>query len=802
MVKMRYLLSFLSFLCIINLFAQENRKEISATRIEIAPNIDGILDEEVWRNLPVLTDFINHSPYNGTPCLQKSEVKVCYDDQALYVGAMLYDFPDSMGIELGPRDSFDEQNSELIEVYVSPFNDGINVFYFILSIHGVQSDAKLSAEGSQPVWDAVWEGETSIADSGWIAEIKVPFSAIRFSGNEVQDWGFNIIRYVPRHTEFSTWSYVSNELDQWWKHRGVLKGINNIEPPLRFSFTPYISSYLEKNVNDKWGSSFNGGMDLKYGIDESFTLDATLIPDFGQVQSDDVELNLTPYEIQYNEKRQFFTEGTELFNKGGIFYSRRIGTMPIDYDNVNEKLNTNERIVENPAETQLINSTKVSGRTSGGLGIGFMNSMTSNTYATVKDTITNAEREIQTQPFTNYNIFVLDQTLSNNSYVSLVNTNLWRKGYVANVTATDFRFSDRENMYRIRGIGALSQIYKNNMSDYGFYLETDIGKIGGDLRYNWGFYLVTDKYIPNDLGYLDVNNVLASKFVIGHHIFKPFGIFLELHNDLEFNLSRLFKPSGFTEFYISYELSATLVNRYFVNMHAMVVPLERKDYWEAREPGRVFNLPRYFHNCFHITSDTRQPFWFSIGGGISKSYSSGYDWLSYNFSFAPSVRINDQLSFSLETFFSKTLNDLGYVDKDIQNNIIYFGKRDLSVFESIIEANYIFTNRAFLNFRLRHYWSKVDYNTFYNLEDSGELQVNDYSLNHDINYNAFNIDMIFRWNFAPGSELQFSWKNIITTEYDEVNIGYWDNLANTLDAPQINSLSLKLLYYIDGSGLF
>ena len=340
------------------------------------------------------------------------------------------------------------------------------------------------------------------------------------------------------------------------------------------------------------------------------------------------------------------------------------------------------------------------------------------------------------------------------------------------------------------------------MNDYGFYLETDIGKIGGELRYNWGFYLVTDKYNQNDLGYLDRNNVLASSFVIGHHIFKPFGIFLELHNDFEFNLSRLFKPSRFTEFYISYELSATLVNRYLVDMHAMLVPVERKDYWEAREPGRVFNLPRYFHNCLHITSDTRQPFWFVAGGGISKSYSSGYNWLCYSFSFSPSVRINDQLSFTLETSLTKYLNDLGYVDKDIQNNIIYFGKRDRSILESIIEATYIFTNRAFLNFRLRHYWSKVDYNTFYNLENNGELQVNDYSLNHDLSYNAFNIDLAFRWNFAPGSELQFSWKEIINTEYDEVNIGYWDNLANTLDAPQINSLSLKLLYYIDGSGFF
>ncbi|MFH1197864.1 MAG: DUF5916 domain-containing protein, partial [bacterium] len=179
------------------------------------------------------------------------------------------------------------------------------------------------------------------------------------------------------------------------------------------------------------------------------------------------------------------------------------------------------------------------------------------------------------------------------------------------------------------------------------------------------------------------------------------------------------------------------------------------------------------------------------------SYSWKFDWLSYNLSVSPTLRVNDQLSLSFETFFMKILNDLGYVNKDAQNDIVRFGKRNRNVFENTIEANYIFSNRASLNFRLRHYWSKVDYDNFYDLQDDGYLLENNYAGNHDINYNAFNIDMTFKWNFAPGSELLLVWKNAIYNQNDDVNINYWNNLEDTWSAPQINSLSLKILYYID-----
>src|SRR5258705_10304557 len=164
-------------------------------------------------------------------------------------------------------------------------------------------------------------------------------------------------------------------------------GIKYIKPPLRLSFSPYFSSYVNNYPYNTPGiknttTSLNGGMDVKYGINDAFTLDMTLIPDFGQVQSDNQVLNLSPFEVKYNENRSFFTEGTELFNKGNLFYSRRIGGTPIHFGDVSGQLGANERVLKNPTESKLINATKVSGRTTKGLGVGFFNALTKPMYAT------------------------------------------------------------------------------------------------------------------------------------------------------------------------------------------------------------------------------------------------------------------------------------------------------------------------------------------------------------------------------------------------------------------------------------
>ena len=310
------------------------RKSIKAKRIEQTPVIDGIPDKGLWDQLPVATGFIQYDPYNGRKSVYETEIRFGYNETGLYMGAFMHDpHPDSISAELGKRDQIDELNTDYITADILPYNDGLTMFEFKISPAGLQSDNKFSAVGRESSWDAVWESAATINDSGWIAEVFIPYSALRFPKTEVQTWGINMWRNLNRRNEKSTWSWVPNNVGEIFKYYGTVTGMEGIKPPLRLSLWPYLAGYLEKTPSQKqWNNNIRGGMDLKYGISQSYTLDMQLIPDFGQVRSDDIILNLTPFEVRYDEKRQFFTEGTELFQKCDIFYTRRVGSVPKGYD--------------------------------------------------------------------------------------------------------------------------------------------------------------------------------------------------------------------------------------------------------------------------------------------------------------------------------------------------------------------------------------------------------------------------------------------------------------------------------------
>ena len=246
-------------------------------------------------------------------------------------------------------------------------------------------------------------------------------------------------------------------------------------------------------------------MDVKYGLTENFTLDATLIPDFSQVGFDDVQLNLGPFEQQFTEQRQFFTEGTELFNIGRLFYSRRIGARPIDQFEVEGNLAANEEIIDRPDKTTMLNAVKISGRTKKGLGIGFFNAFTQKAEAKIRNTVTGEVRKETIDPFTNYNIMVLDQQFNQNSSISLINTNVNRKGNFrdANATALDWPIEDKGSNYNIDGSFKMTNISDDpNETSTGYAFDTSIGKQSGNWRGEIGYNFENKDYNPNDLGIL------------------------------------------------------------------------------------------------------------------------------------------------------------------------------------------------------------------------------------------------------------------------------------------------------------
>ncbi|MEA1886729.1 MAG: DUF5916 domain-containing protein [Bacteroidota bacterium] len=787
------------------------QKSIAAIKTDNPPLIDGKLDDRVWQSADIADNFIQYSPFNGSPSKYKTEVRVLYDNTALYVGAMMYDpSPDSIYKELGERDSDYGLNADQFTVDISPYNDGINGAIFKVSVSGVQSD-RPPRSGSDyyrrngDTWDAVWESSTSVVENGWIAEIKIPYSALRFPKDEVQTWGINFWREVRRNREQSSWNYVNREVGSTFNHLGEMTQIRDIEPPLRLSFTPYVSGYIEQAPGESGPQfTYNGGLDLKYGINESFTLDATLVPDFGQVQSDDQVLNLSPYEVRYNEKRPFFMEGTELFNKGNVFYTRRVGSRPKGYYDVYDNLEPTEDVVYNPSESSLINASKVSGRTKSGLGIGVFNAMTNTMYATVEDMETGETRRVMTDPFTNYNMIVLDQSLKNNSYISLVNTNVWRNAendenfYNANVTGTEFNIQDKSRHYSISGQAAVSQkYYKDIENDYGHAFQLSGGKTGGAFRMEYQIEALSDTYDHNDMGYMRRNNELQNRLSVSYNIYQPFGKILSARNSLSYRHMMLYKPRVFTGSEINLSSNVTFINHMSFFLRAEYKPRGEDDYYEPRVDGWYYHRGKELSTSAFISSDRSK----KLSANVRLSYNKiwlPYDQYQYSFSVSPTFKISDRFSLDYEIEVRNRINDIGYVSYQEDPLMIYFGLRNNTIIENKLQSGFIFSANSYLSVRLRHYWSRADYlDQYYTLNDDGSLTETTLDENYDYNYNAWNIDVKYTWRFAPGSEMSLVWKNSIYSGSDQIFYDFMDNMRHMFDTGMTNSLSLKILYYLD-----
>ena len=372
-------------------FGQIIHRQLPAVRTAGKIIVDGDISDSAWKSAPVATEFVEFQPNIGKKesDANKTEVRILYDNNAIYVSGFCHESSrDSISTELVGRDVI--ASNDFIGVLFDTYHDQINGFGYYVTPLGEQYDAKYSSNGEDGSWNSVYYSEAKIVDGGWTFEMRIPYSAIRFGNKSPQDWGINITRKRSKSGQQFMWNPLDPKINGLFIQAGVWTKIENVKPPLRLSLSPYFSAYANHYPYNQpgkknWSSLINGGMDVKYGINQSFTLDMTLIPDFGQVQSDNQVLNLTPFEVKYNENRTFFTEGTELFSKGNLFYSRRIGGTPLHYDDVAGKINANERIISNPSETKLINATKISGRTASGLGVGVFNAVTNAQYAVVED---------------------------------------------------------------------------------------------------------------------------------------------------------------------------------------------------------------------------------------------------------------------------------------------------------------------------------------------------------------------------------------------------------------------------------
>jgi hypothetical protein len=792
-------------------FKTFSQKVINALPIQEKIIIDGELNEEAWKNATFTSDFVQIRPVPGKASPKETKVALLYSADAIYISAICYDHPDSISQVLSLRDDYNA-NLDVFGIFLDTYNDNQNGFYFGITSKGVQLDAKIISLDFNDQLNLVWNSAVKITEDAWVAELVIPYSAIRFPKKEIQEWGINFSRQISRYREESTWVAVNPDIENYLLESGDVQGIKNIEPPLRLALMPYVSGYLNHSKENGFSRSINGGMDIKYGINEALTLDVTLVPDFGQVVFDQQVLNISPFEIQFNENRQFFTEGTELFNKAGLFYSRRVGVQ--NFDNGNLALDSNERLLEIPGPAQLYNASKLSGRFKNGLGIGVFNGISAPRNAKIVNNLTNEQRNEILSPLTNYNVFVLDQNLKNNSSVTFTNTNVWRSGEFedANVSGLNFNLNTKKNTFNLSGGSSVSVIKGLNDSEIGHNLNIYAGKVRGNFIFGTAYLEESNTYNPNDLGFNQVNNRRILDISGGYRNFKPKWQKLnKIVVNASVSYNRLYQPNVYTSTYFNSGL--TLISKTFdaAGLRFNGAFTEFNDYFESRN-GNLFIAPRWRTVGGWISSNYQKKI--ALDAGLNYAFIDRADWSEYDYYLSPRFRLSDRIFLIPNWSQSFQLNaqgfafPFGYPFETISGKPI-FGKRDRVNSISSISLDYNMTNRMGLTFRLRHYRSVIQYESFFTLEENGRLEaIPNYSgldadgkSIYDVNYNAFTIDLQYRWVFLPGSEINVVWKNSIFTQDKRVDDYFWQNFSSTLNNGPTNSFSLKVIYWLDAQQL-
>ncbi|APU11023.1 hypothetical protein A5M85_12225 [Cellulophaga lytica] len=780
-----------------NVTAQKSIKIHKATEII---KIDGEATEAIWQQHLVAGNFIQTLPEAGKSSKQKTDIAILFDDSYLYVLGILYvDDENEISSQLTARD--DVGNADVFGIQIDPFGEAREGYDFSVTAAGVQSDQKITPTDTYANYNVVWQSKVKLYATKWIVEMKIPFNSIRFPKEDLSNFKINFQRITNALNEDAYWNPIRLDVDGYLNQLGKLNGLNSIAPPLNLSFNPFVSVVTEKSPAGTKNTTFNGGLDVKYVHKNAYTLDVSLIPDFSQAPSDDQIFNLSPFEVKFNENRQFFVEGTEIFDKGGYLYTRRIGGAPISKDNIH--LSEDEEVKENPVTSNIINLLKFTGKSKNGLSIGVLNGITAESEAEIKNINANTTRKVVTNPLTNYNAIVLDKALKNNSSLTFINNSVLRSGaiYDANLTALLYRYYNKNRTYSMYFKKALSQKYFSNTEDeFGHEYYGYAGKVSGKWRGGASIKLLDDKFDSNDFGYLSRNNELRFKGDLSYTNNKPKKIFSRYQVFLDHQQRYYYSLMKQEQTYYklgTYGVFKKNNHTFFAEFRYLA---KGKNFFEARTKDRHFNVPAQAETFLEYQTNSNKNISLSAYMVLVKYYNS--DVFTNEFITGYGLRARVGQHFSL--YFSQALEDkpngVGFI-KNEENDIV-FGSRKVKELNNAITLNYAVNSTLNVNMRLRHYWITVDYNNQFTLKNNGDFMTNNFSINpddYDDNFNQFNIDVLAKWQFAPASEVSLACKLGSNYYNAAVNSNYGTNLKRVLEENNSTTVSLKMTYFLDAN---
>ena len=822
----------------------------TASRATRPPVLDGRDDDEVWREALPITAFRQWQPTEDADPRFATEAKVVYDEHNIYVFVRAYDpHPDSILHILARRDTWTP--SDRIGVAIDSYHDRRSGYEFWVNPAGVKVDAVISNDGDEDdAWDAVWDVASAVDSTGWTAEFRIPLSQLRYAPRDENVMGIMIMRDIQRYTERLSWPVLRRSRSGWPSQMGELHGLLGLPSPRRLEVAPYA---VTKNVQVATSTGgvardqqITGGADVKYGITSNLTVDATLNPDFGQVEADPGVLNLSAFETFFPERRPFFIEGGGTFrfnvncsavNCGAerLFYTRRIGRAPQLSDTYGD--------ANSPTATTIIGAAKLTGQTPGGLTIGMLDAVTQHELGPQARTI---------EPLTNYLVGRLTQnfrhgesgvgamlTATNRQLDQWSEPTLRRSAYVAGF---DLRHRFLASRYQLTAhldfshvTGSPSAILATQTSSVHFFQRPDdgipldsartslggdaeeiaFGKVGGPLtRFETSYLRRSPGFEINDLGYLRRSDQQSWNNWFAFQFNHPTSLYLRAN--WNFNWWQYWTTDGLpTERAFNTNIHAQMTNRWWVHAGGTMGQLGSTfcDF-DCTRGGPAVRQDKYFSPWAGLEGDDRH----MIVPQLWVNYNNSNLGRSEYFNINPyaSIRVSSNFTPSIGINLTRNRNDQQSYDNFTDAaGITHYKTAHLEQREASIDLRFDYTMTRTLSLQVyaQPFISKGTYSNVRELSSDprakdydARFQPYDFLAHADtsasnnpagFNYKQFRSNVVLRWEYRPGSTLYLVWtQGRQDYQTQEGNQNFRGDVHNLFLLSPNNTLLIKASYWI------
>lgn len=844
-------------------------RSLQAVRVQGAPPaIDGDISDPAWSHAPVADGFVQLEPREGRPASERTEARLLYDDEAIYVAFRAWDSqPDSIAAQLTRRDQ--GSYSDRVHVVIDSYFDRRTAFHFAVNPLGVKMDLYRYDDTEEDTgWDAVWDAAAQTDSEGWTVEFRIPLSQLRFSEAEEQTWGINFARDIARRNETAVWAPLSRQDAAMVSRFGLLEGIRNLEPASRIEVLPYTATSVTRSPgnpeNPYWDATDPAGRvgaDLRIGVTNNLTMDLTVNPDFGQVEADPGQVNLTAFETFFPERRPFFQEGASIFRFGigmgdgdggneQLFYSRRIGRAP------QGEAPDDAEWSENPDRTRILSAGKLSGKTDSGWSVGLLNAVTG--AESIRSIVDDEEIEVEVEPLTNYSVARLQRDFREGaSAVGGIATATFRDGAAADelglrqeayAGGVDVRHRFRNQTMELRGyllgshvLGSEEAIHATQRSSARYFQRPDADHVELDPTASsltgwsaamellktsggpWRFGTITQTRSPgfevNDLGFMPRSDFFTQAAFVGYRQTEPGETLRNWGGNANAWTGWTF---GGEHVDLGGNINGSLTTNGNVNMHGGVNVNAATLDTRLLRGGPAVRGERRWNGWGGVSSDSRR----DLQLRLNTNWSARSEADSWSVSLSPSLRWRPSQRTTLHVgpSYTRRVEDRQWVERiSVEGSPEYvFGHMEQSTFAVTLRADMALTPTLSVQLYGQPFLSAGDFRDFRRVVDpkaeryedrfqTVEAEARDGRYwsefggtgeevsfrNPDFNVKQFRSNAVLRWEYRPGSTLYLVWSQARDHFNPDGRFRVGDGMGDLFGSQPENVFMLKASYWLN-----